>query len=220
MNSLVSQLKQRGLVWQASAAPDLPQGAALPFPDLDKQLPQPVMHHRLIEIQSLVGIGELRLLLPSLAGHLKKTQRQLAFIAPPYQLSSDALHYSNFDLSKIWVIPTEQQQNALWAAEQCLRNGCCLSVIAWLPHLSHAQTKRLVLAAQEGQSHIFVLRPLQSDSLGHGLCLQVAPHSRGLTIEVKRSQGGWPPPPFDVDLNDSWPMLTLPATINTLKRAS
>lgn len=119
----------RGEDFRARACPDeaiLPTG----FPLLDEQLPgggwRPGM---LVEILlPYPGIGETRLLLPALSA-LSRRGRWLAWVAPPWIPYAPALLAAGVDLQYLLVVRPASDQDALWAAEQALRDAggvlCC-----------------------------------------------------------------------------------------------
>ncbi|HEU4992074.1 MAG TPA: DNA lesion error-prone repair protein ImuA, partial [Luteimonas sp.] len=68
------------------------------------------------------GLGELRLLLPTLA-RLTRAAQGVAVVAPPYLPFPDGWRQAGVDLAHVHVIEAAPR-DALWAAEQCLRSGC------------------------------------------------------------------------------------------------
>ena len=51
-------------------------------------------------------------------------------------------------------------RDALWAAEQILRSGCCGALLLWQQHVRSEALRRLHLAAQSGETLFCLMRPL------------------------------------------------------------
>ena len=75
------------------------------------------------------GIGELSLLLPTLAA-LSSQDKPIVVIAPPYRAYAPAWQHAGVRLSHLHMIDAHGK-DALWAMEQALRAGCCGAVIGW-----------------------------------------------------------------------------------------
>ena len=102
------------------------------------------------------GVGELALLLPTLA-RLTQAGSAVAVIAPPYIPYAPAWQAAGVDLSLLEIVDAAPR-DALWAFEQCLRSGACAAVIGW-PRQADAQAlRRLQVAADSGDCLGFVLR--------------------------------------------------------------
>ncbi|KZN49645.1 translesion DNA synthesis-associated protein ImuA [Pseudoalteromonas luteoviolacea] len=210
MANLIDFLQHQNLVWQgtenAPASRQVYETVSTGFGDLDKQLHGGLPKQGVVDIQSQVGIGELRLLLP----YLRKQTRMCAVIHPPALLNAHALFHQGVDTGQFLVITPNSPQEALWAAEQCLKSGACGSVLLWHGDLEVHQVKRLQLAAQTGQGLICILRSgiKQSASLPVCLSLKLAPHELGLRVQVIKRRGGWAKPDFVLDMSTNWPELT------------
>lgn len=102
------------------------------------------------------GCGELAVLLPALA-RLASPTRPLVWVAPPYRPNAPALRAHGLDLAALHLVEAAPQQ-ALWAAEQCLRAGCCGAVLLWSASADGTALRRLQLAAETGRGHAFLLR--------------------------------------------------------------
>ncbi|MBX3726720.1 MAG: translesion DNA synthesis-associated protein ImuA [Xanthomonadales bacterium] len=102
------------------------------------------------------GCGELAVLLPVLA-RLASPARPLVWVAPPYRPFAPALRAHGLDLAALHLVEAAPQQ-ALWAAEQCLRAGCCGAVLLWSASADGTALRRLQLAAETGRGHAFLLR--------------------------------------------------------------
>lgn len=220
MNSILSYLKNKQLVWHANhVQPCLPSGTS-GFSDLDAQLEGGFPERGVIDIHSPVGIGELRLLLPSLYSRQQSSGRLLVFIAPPMQLNSEMLADYGLSLSQILVIQPDTPQHALWSAEQCLKSGCCQGVLLWHQALEIHQVKRLQMAAEHGDALQFLLRnPGQiSQSLPVTLAMRLDAHPQGVAAHITKRKGSWAGTPFVLDMHQHWPQLTIPARSNNVLR--
>ena len=144
MNELIDLLQQR-LVWQGSKKVPYQKNCSTGYGELDHYL-DGGFPKGIIEVQSDNGIGELRLLLPQLKNALVE-ERLIVFIAPFGIISSQAIAAQGIELNKVLVVYPNKQQEALWAAEQCLRSGACHSVVMWFDQaLEIHQVKRLQTA--------------------------------------------------------------------------
>lgn len=210
MNELITELKNKHWLWQASsnssrhfsADTAQPTGYAM----LDQKLMGGFPLSGVIEIQSQAGIGELRLLLPYLSNH---TQRLTVFINPPGHVHSEALTYAGLTLDKVLVLTPNTAKAALWAAEQCLKSGACEQVLLWQNHLEVHHARRLQVASEAGQCVQFLLRRPQQQvfSLPVTLSLQLHPARHGITVQIKKCKGAWPTEPFTVPFQEHWPEL-------------
>lgn len=110
------------------------------------------------------GQGELRLLAPLLA-RLSRAGKALVCINPPHRPHGPALQAWGIDLARLLWVATPQPQDAPWAAEQALAARAAV-VLCWSSETDrprqglNAALRRLHLAAQGGDSLLFVLRPL------------------------------------------------------------
>src|SRR4051812_33958659 len=76
------------------------------------------------------GIGELRLLMPTLA-KITHSERHVAMIAPPYIPFAPALLQHGLRLEHFWIIRAQTAADILWSAEQTLRCKSFGAVLAW-----------------------------------------------------------------------------------------
>ncbi|WP_157960433.1 translesion DNA synthesis-associated protein ImuA [Marinimicrobium alkaliphilum] len=161
-------------------------------------------------VETPLGIGELRLLLP-LAQQVTQ-EHWLALINPPHPLQSDAWQHAGVDLERLLLIHTESGKKQLWSAEQCLKSGLCRLVITWCDRLTVTHIKRLQLAASEGDALLLVLRSphARGGALPVHLRLQLRAHARGVQVAVLKQRGGWPVPAFVVAMHTHWPDLVVP----------
>lgn len=206
----IIELKNRQLIWQANRQPQCDsQLHHTGFTELDAQLGGGFASSGVVEIRSPVGIGELRLLLPYLSQRQQKEQRLLVLIAPPQSVNSEILVEWGFALHQVLLVSSGDQTSALWAAEQCLKSGCCYAVLLWQHPLQQYQVKRLQLAAQKGDAIQIVFRPANTDSqfLPVSLSMQLAADPLGLQVTIKKRKGGWPGQAFSVNMRRYFPEL-------------
>ncbi|WP_347329760.1 translesion DNA synthesis-associated protein ImuA [Marinimicrobium locisalis] len=214
MEPSLEQLEQQRLIWRGREAASPAQVRPSGWAELDQQLGG-WPGGGVTSIHSRAGVGELRLLFPS----LQSPERLSVFIAPPYPLNAESLKGAGLDLAKTLILHPETPKSRLWAAEQSLKSGVCHSVCLWLTQpLQTVQARRLQLAARAGAASLFLLtlqgegRPgtAQNTGLPLDLCLQLTPHSQGLMVAVPRRRHGWPVPPFLVSMESTWSELTSP----------
>lgn len=218
MNTILSYLKNKRLVWQASHNDMHLDTSSTGYDELDAALEGGFPKQGVVDISSTTGIGELRLLLPNLLTRQASGDRLMVFIAPPMQLNSEFLLEQGFDLNQVLIIQPETEKHALWSAEQCLKSGSCHSVLLWQQKLATHHVKRLQLAAEQGDAlHVMLRQNRQlSLSLPVSLAMRLNPHPQGLTVEITKRKGGWPAQPFTLSMRNKWPSLTLIKTANNV----
>ncbi len=149
-------LKERSDLWRGRKPP---RGAALSSGQtlLDDWLPAGGWPcGRLTELlPSALGIGELSLLLPSLAAQTRQGL-PILLAAPPLVPCPQHLDRAGVDLQRLVII--RQARQALWAAEQGLKSGLCGAVLVWHPRgrVQEKAIRRLQLAAEQGSAPLFV----------------------------------------------------------------
>ena len=92
------------------------------------------------------GCGEMRLLAPALARAVS-ARRPLAFVAPPQSPHAGALAELGVPLDAMMWLRAGRGADALWAAEQALKTGCCGALLFWQPDVRADALRRLHLAA-------------------------------------------------------------------------
>ncbi len=134
------------------------------------------------------GIGELRLLLPALA-HLG--ERRIVLLQPAHAPQALAFEHWGLAASQVIWLRTTAGADALWAAEQVLRSGCCGVLLFWAQHARTASLRRLHLAAQQGETLFCMMRPLASvqDVSPAVLRLALRPAPGGLALEFVKRRG-------------------------------
>lgn len=137
------------------------------------------------------GIGELRLLMPTLA-QITQSERHVAMIAPPYIPFAPALLQHGLRLEHFWIIRAQTATDILWSAEQTLRCKSFGAVLTWPISIRDREVRRLQLAAEAGNSIGFVYRPpaaaMESSPAAVRLRLQGATDGQ-LNIDVVKCRG-------------------------------
>jgi cell division inhibitor SulA/protein ImuA len=161
----------------AAGRSNIPSG----FAELDRQLgggwPVGVLTEILLADP---GIGELGLLLPALlrlgGSDLDQNDsagatgypivapegsrpNRLAWIAPPYIPYAPALMQHGLDISRILIVRSARQADALWAMEQALRSSVCIAVLGWFTDVDDRSLRRLQLAAESTACWAVIFRP-------------------------------------------------------------
>lgn len=134
------------------------------------------------------GVGEMRLLQPALAA----LQRPIVMLQPPHAPQALALAALGIPPTQlIWIRNTGKSSDALWAAEQILRSGCCGAVLLWQQNVRSEALRRLHLAAQSGEALFCLLRPLAAaqDASPATLRLSVKPAAGGIDIGFVKRRG-------------------------------
>lgn len=137
------------------------------------------------------GVGELRLLWPTLA-RLSQQEGVIAVIAPPYVPFAPAWQRAGVRLPQLQVIDTPPR-DALWAAEQCLRSGACAAVLCWPLHADDRALRRLQVAAETGRCLAFAIRPLKAARNPSPAALRIAIDAQPRQLHVLKCRGGLAP---------------------------
>lgn len=137
------------------------------------------------------GCGELRLLWPTLA-RLSVSGERIALVAPPHVPYAPAWQAAGVDLRGLALIQASGRE-ALWAAEQCLRSGCCGAVLCWLPQADDRALRRLQVAAETGQTLAFAYRPLAAARNPSPAALRLVVEARPAQLRVLKCRGGLAP---------------------------
>jgi len=168
-------------VWQGRAAPVAAPAQPTGWPALDAALPaggwpDAALTEILIPVD---GVGELQLLMPTLA-RLTQADRPVLLIAPPYAPCVAGWRARGVDMTHVEIVAADEQRTS-WAMEQALRAGCCSAVLAWPRQIDERQLRRLQVAADSGRALAFVFRDRR-----HGA--QPSPAALRIEIEMGSSQ--------------------------------
>jgi cell division inhibitor SulA len=187
----LSNLLDARQVWRGRAVPIMEGEQPTGWPQLDAVLPtRGWPNASLSEILMPVdGIGELRLVLPTLA-RLTQGSRPVVLIAPPYLPCAMGWRQHGVNLQRLDIVDAEEK-HVLWAAEQCLRSGSCAAVLAWPHQADDRSLRRLQVAADTGRALAFVFRDRKhlTNASPASLRLELAasPHN---AIWVRKCRGG------------------------------
>jgi hypothetical protein len=134
------------------------------------------------------GIGELRLVLPTLA-RLTRAGHDIALIAPPYLPYPDGWRQAGVDFAHVHVVDGNARE-ALWANEQCLRAGCLSAVLSWPMQADDHALRRLQVAADTGGVMGFVFREARAERNPSPAALRIA-----ILRQDARRSAAYPHPP-------------------------
>lgn len=185
-------------VWRRSAPVATARALASGWSDLDAVLPgggwpAGALTEILVEAD---GLGELGLLMPTLAA-LTRQRRRVVFVAPPYLPYAPALAAQGLDLAQVTQIDGAPSDGAradgAWSAEQCLRSGACGAVLLWARTPDYTQLRRWQLAAESGGALGFLFRPANAATQASpaALRLLVRAENDATGIEVVKCRGGF-----------------------------
>ena len=193
------------------ADPPVPSG----FAALDAELPGGGWPRRVLTEVLLPhpGVGELRLLAPSLVA-TQRAGRLVMLFDPPAALSAAGLAQLGFDVEQLLIVHTRARvipgTDTLWALEQALKSGHVGAVLAWLPpRLRAERLRRLQLAAHAHDGPAFVMRETSAAQLPSAAPLRLALRPGGidvLTLRLLKRRG----PPLETSLHLELPPV-LPA---------
>ncbi len=195
----VAELLRHPALWRGSGAAGASQTVSTGFRHLDARLPGggwPLF--TLIELLvPTAGIGEIRLLLPALrtlAAATAGEPRWIAWLAPPHLPYAPALADAGLDPARMLVIQPRAGLDMLWAMEQALRSGACAAALGWTGAAGDQALRRLKLAAEEGRTPGFLLRPSahRHECSPAALRLALAVRDYGLDVEILKCRGGGP----------------------------
>ena len=156
---MLDELLARLAVGRAGRAPiAAPRGVATGFDALDALLPQhgwpcAALTELLLPCD---GVGELALLLPTLA-RLTQAGGIVVLVAPPYVPYAPAWRDAGVELSNLHIVDADAR-GALWAFEQALRSGACAAVLGWPQRVDAQALRRLQVAAGSGDCLGFAFR--------------------------------------------------------------
>ena len=179
-------------VWRADQMGSF-QATATPtgYAELDRELPNGGWPSAVL-IELLLrqaGIGEMRLLRPALRAIARR--RRIALLQPPHRPHIAAwLAWGLPAESLLWIKPA-RSVDALWSAEQVLRNGSCGALLFWQQQVRAESLRRLHLAAQGTDLLFWMMRPLAcaQDASPSPLRLALHPASGGLDIDIVKRRG-------------------------------
>ena len=139
------------------------------------------------------GVGELRLLLPTLA-RLTQARQDIVLVAPPYLPYPDGWRQAGVDFAHVHLVDATPR-DALWATEQCLRAGCVAAVLCWPRQADDRALRRLQVAAETGQALGFAFRDARAAANPSPAALRIAleQHGASTQLRVLKCRGGLAP---------------------------
>jgi len=179
-------------VWRASElARSRSPAASTGYPALDRELPnggwpQSSLTELLLQQH---GIGELQLLRPMLA-RLARSQR-IALVQPPCIPQAMAARHWDVDPHHLLWLRPASGADALWSAEQILKNGSCGALLLWQTQIRAESLRRLHLAAQGSETWFWLLRPMAAalEPSPAPLRLGLRPAQGGAVVEILKRRG-------------------------------
>ncbi|MDB6164045.1 MAG: cell division inhibitor SulA [Xanthomonadaceae bacterium] len=137
------------------------------------------------------GLGELRLLLPTLA-RLTQSGHDIAIVAPPYLPYPAGWRQAGVDFAHVHLVDASAR-DALWASEQCLRAGCLSAVLCWPQQADDRALRRLQVAADTGRVMGFAFRDARAARNPSPAALRIAIDSTPPQLRVLKCRGGLAP---------------------------
>lgn len=168
------------------------------FAALDAQLPSGGWPESALSelLLPMDGIGELRLLWPTLARLSQAgdaaSDEKIVLIAPPYLPFASAWANAGVRLEKLQIV-LAQPRDVLWAAEQCLRSAACAAVLCWPLRADDRALRRLQVAAETGQCLGFALRDAKAAANPSPAALRIVIDTAPAQLRVIKCRGGNPP---------------------------
>jgi len=161
------------------------------YPGLDRELPNggwPSSSLTELLLQQ-PGIGEMRLLKPALCAIGRN--RRIAMVQPPHLPQAAAWSGWGLPADRFLWLKTTRTADALWSAEQILRNGSCGALLFWQPQIRTEALRRLHLAAQGSSTMFWMLRPLSASEHASPAPLRLAlrPAPGGIAVEIVKRRG-------------------------------
>jgi len=190
----LSSLIEARQVWKGRATPLPDSSQPTGWPALDEALPSGGWpEHAMTEILLPAdGVGELQLVLPTLA-RLTREARSVMLIAPPYLPYVPGWEARGVVMSCVDIVQAGER-DVLWAAEQCLRSGSCAAVLAWPAQADDRALRRLQVAADTGRALAFVFRDQRHAAQASPAALRLELESEpSLQVRIRKCRGGQPP---------------------------
>lgn len=201
MNPILHDLQNKQWVWSAANAKQQQQKYRTGFAALDNALHAGFPHSGMLHIHSLLGCGEVRLLLDIIANLPEEQDDQLCvFINPPGDLNAEFLLEHGVDLDHLIIVHKVSQEEALWSAEQCAKSGACRYIFMWQTALSQLQVRKLENAAQHGNCYCIWLDHSKelAQNLPVSLSLSLRRTNEDLDIKVNKQKVGWAAKPINL----------------------
>ena len=145
------------------------------------------------------GIGELRLLLPALAGlHNNPHGAWSVWVNPPFVPYAPALQTAGVDSQRLLLVHPKTPEDFLWAVENACKSASCGVVLAWpfANKLKPQASRRIQIMAKQGQTLACLFQPLTNRYTNSMAELRLALHpdknTDQLILDICKRRGGWP----------------------------
>jgi len=188
----LEEILQQHPVWLGGSRASFSQAISTGYHNLDQALPGGGWPAgALTEIlPSQKGIGELQLVLPSLAA-LSWAGKRVVWLAPPHLPYAPALAAAGVDLAHLAVVRAPGRRDALWAAEQVLRSGSCHALLGWFRRAGYDELRRLAVAAEGSAAWVALFRPREAarDSSPAALRIALDPDGDALAVRILKRRG-------------------------------
>ncbi|OJF69948.1 recombinase RecA [Alteromonas sp. V450] len=196
MKKSLLTLNKHPHIWRASEKNTKDPKFLLGIDSLDTALNGGIAISGLIRVSSSTGVGELTLFKKVLCS--QRTHKMVIFINPPGMLQTPWLENLGFNTQQVLVVNTDTEDDALWAAEQCLKSTACHCVVLWNSAISGKAARRLQVAAAHNDALCLLYTPLQVSlqeniqSLPIALDITLEPTDQKLAVNIKKQRHGWP----------------------------
>lgn len=190
----LASLLQDHQVWRGRAPATPGNGQTTGWPALDAVLPgggwpEAALTEILLPAD---GVGELQLLLPTLA-RCTRAGRTVVVVAPPYAPYVPGWEARGVRMAQLEIVQAGPR-DALWATEQCLRSGSCAAVLAWPAQADDRALRRLQVAADTGKTLAFVFRDRRHAAQASPAALRLELETQpSWQLRVRKCRGGHPP---------------------------
>ncbi|HET7557139.1 MAG TPA: translesion DNA synthesis-associated protein ImuA [Rhodanobacteraceae bacterium] len=177
-------------IWQGRIAPVAAPAQPTGWAELDAALPAGGWPDAALTeiLLPADGVGELQLLMPTLA-RLTQADRPVLLIAPPYAPCVAGWRARGVDMGKVEIVAADEPR-VLWAMEQALRAGCCSAVLGWPRQMDERQLRRLQVAADSGRALAFVFRDRKHAAQASPAALRIEVETRPAQLRVRKCRGG------------------------------
>ena len=214
MQANLDKLLAHNAIWRCGDTDNAPRPTvSTGYAALDAVLPNGGWPRQtLIEVlSSSAGIGELRLLMPALSALLAERDGYLVWVGSPYQPYAPALLQWQIDAERVLLVNANRPSDVLWATGEALLSGSAVAVLGWVDTLDITASRRLSLAAEQGNSLAILFRPLtaRQQSSAASLRLALAAGSDGTSVDLFKVSGARPcrVPAYE-QATTLWPSLT------------
>ncbi len=195
MSDALAELLRHPALWRGGGT-GAPETVPTGFRALDARLPGggwPLATLTELLVPA-AGVGELRLLLPALRSLTAAgtEPRWVAWLAPPHLPYAPALAAAGLDPARMLVVRPRAGLDRLWAMEQARRAGAGAAARGGAGDARDPMLRRLKLAAEEGGTPGFLLRPAahRHETSPAALRLALTARDYGLDVEVLKSRCG------------------------------